>query len=493
MEVAMVRTVVLRFRDITLVDTTLVDTIALHSELIRDAVYAWWGWWKKADELSRADECQQLQALLRKEPLEIGIFDRSTSRFFKAQAVDIVFELSGDSIHSPENSHTPQYYQSAKVAAWFKLTKLKQIAKDEFVGVFGDIPSGNGTFFPVPMEGGSPTTSRSLIGEEVDIDSPYILHLSDLHFGSDFGFPLKQGPADKPLLDMLATDISRLAKSSIGILIVSGDFTTKADANVLMTDSLEFLNKLAERVKIEPQQVILVPGNHDISLRDHEPYSYKHETVVKLFMKEFYGRDFDDFMQLYRFRIGNKKIEILSINSVRLRTPRDMNYGYVEWSIYDDFLRKRPAEPDCLRIAVLHHHLAPAPTEEQLDSDYPEAGVSVTLDAGAVTEGLQAHGFRLVLHGHQHVPGVMKISRGRLQDDSLEVAGLADSLFMIAGGTTGSKRYNPPFRDNSYGLIQLKEEEIRLTVRRFSSAAPPRTHFTATIGLGGCGAAVDAS
>jgi len=181
---------------------------------------------------------------------------------------------------------------------------------------------------------------------------------------------------------------------------------------------------------------------------------------------------------------GKKSIEILTMNSVRLRTRQDMNYGYIEWPVYEDFLSKHTANPEALRMAVLHHHLVPAPTEECLDPEYPEAGISITLDAGLATEGLQSHGFKLALHGHQHVPSVTMISRGRLQDDSLEIAGITEGLFVVGGGTTGSKRYSSPFKDNSYGIFTLKDGKFNLTVRRFNPAALPRTHFTATLSLG---------
>jgi predicted phosphodiesterase len=475
----MIRTVVLRFRDIT-----MVDTISAHEEVIQRTGYVWWGWWKKAGENDRVAECEQLHALLRSGAVELGVFDRSTSRFFKAKAVDIVFESSGESIPSPESHNTPQYYESARVAAWIKFTKLERLTREDFTGQFGEVPLGDSTFFPISSEGLPAVLTSTFIGDEVGIMSPYLVHLSDLHFGGDFGFPAKSGPGKRPLLDMLLSDIAKLVESSIGILVVSGDFTTKADGNTLMTDSLDFLKELARRLNLQPQQVVLVPGNHDIPLRDWEPYSYKHETLMRLFLKEFYGQPIDGFMQLYRFKLaGGRKLEILTINSVHLRTTSDKNYGYVDWSLYDDFLRTHESDPQSLKMAVLHHHLVPAVTEELIDPAYPEAGISLTLDAGAVTEGLQSHGFRVALHGHQHIPGVTRIGRGRLQDDSLKLAGMDESLFVIAGGTTGSCRYSPSFKDNSYGLIQVKDQELALTVRRFSAASAPRTHFTATLGL----------
>lgn len=298
----MMRTVILRFRDIT-----GADTISAHEEIIRGAGYVWWGWWRKADERSHINELEELQALLRRQAVTIGIFDRSTSRFFRAIARDILFRSSGDSIRSPEDACTPGYYRDAPVAAWIKIDTLEKIEREAFCSSFGEVPLGNGTFFPVLWTGAAAVTPSAFVGEELEVGGSSIVHLSDLHFGADFGFPLKSGPASRPLLDTLVADINKLTGSSVGIVVVSGDFTTRAEGNILLADSLAFLKNLASRLKIQPQQIVLVPGNHDIPLREHEPYSYKHETLMKLFIKEFYGHNIEDFMQLHRFRLGGEE------------------------------------------------------------------------------------------------------------------------------------------------------------------------------------------
>src|SRR5262249_48072374 len=154
------------------------------------------------------------------------------------------------------------------------------------------------------------------------------------------------------------------------------------------------------------------PGNHDIALKKFRPQDYSHETPFHLFTKEFYGRTML-YPQLRRFTLpSGRALEFLGVNSVRLRHESEKQFGYVQWPLYEDVLRESPRDPDALRIAALHHHLVPALREESIDPGYPDAAVSVTLDAGAVIEGLQTYDFSLVLHGHQHVPAATRITRG---------------------------------------------------------------------------------
>ena len=90
-----------------------------------------------------------------------------------------------------------------------------------------------------------------------------------------------------------------------------------------------------------------------------------------------------------------------------------------------------PHDRNTVRIAVLHHHLVPAPREEVPTTDYPLASVSVTVDAGAVIAGLQRHHFELALHGHQHVPAATNVSRGVVDDGSHDLSGLSAHLTVL--------------------------------------------------------------
>lgn len=468
--------IILRFRDYD------ADTISEHIRILEAGGSVWWGWWRKEDEDRKLEELRGTFQSLDGSSIVIGIFDASTDRFFKAALGDLVFSTTGDRITSPDPSKTPQYYRDKKAPAWFLITSIEVISKDEFERVFGKVPVGDATLFGAESSRGG---HRDVPITETRLQSSRILHLSDLHFGCDFGYPAVSGPGERTLLEILSEDVKEQCPEGIGLVIVSGDLTSQADANVLFDPVLPFLEKLAETLGLPPAQVVIVPGNHDIPLDNYSHLTYEHEAAFNAFQKQFYG-DLPLWPRLHRFITPRGRVlEILPMNSVRLRAPELKNIGYTNWRLYAELLRQCAPEEGTLRVAVLHHHLVPASNEETLHRDYAQAGLSVTWDAGAVIEGLQRNGFRLVLHGHQHVPRLTRVGRGRTDDDSTELYGFDEPLYVLAAGSAGvkSERLSPELPANTYGLLDVKDAEVRAEVRRFTTAGRSAREFTTILGI----------
>jgi hypothetical protein len=116
-----------------------------------------------------------------------------------------------------------------------------------------------------------------------------------------------------------------------------------------------------------------------------------------------------------------------------------------------------------------------------VQANYPHAALSTTIDSGAVIEGLQAHGFRLALHGHQHVPGIARISRGVI--DGNNEAKEPSDLEILSAGSAGAKieRLSNAMRDNSYNLLRFEKERIYIEARRYNSGADGRRHFVTSV------------
>ena len=87
----------------------------------------------------------------------------------------------------------------------------------------------------------------------------YLLHLSDLHFRDDTPVSARV----QWLLDDLKLD-SGLGIKKLEYLVVSGDFTDKADAKGFER-AYNFLSQLSENFGLSAERCILVPGNHDVS------------------------------------------------------------------------------------------------------------------------------------------------------------------------------------------------------------------------------------
>ncbi|MET4390098.1 putative MPP superfamily phosphohydrolase [Bradyrhizobium sp. F1.4.3] len=457
-------TCVLRFRDIE-----GDDTVQKHRQLISASGSVWWGWWKKLAEPDRWREIEELQDKARKEALSVGLFDYSTPSFFVANMVDCVV-TKGERVLSPDARQTPSYASEKRCPAWFRFAAIEEVTAAEFEERFGPPPSGDGTFFPIWRDRSRASLKLS---DPIKASRPSILHLSDIHFGTDFGFPQRSGPGQTPLLDVIERD---LRDDPPGLIVVSGDITSRADANVLQNEGLRFLRALSDALKVPKECFVIVPGNHDIALQNYAPTDYSHEAAYNLFTKEFFGREMK-CPELRRFGFPNgRTIELLAMNSVRLRHKAESQFGYVQWRLYDDALRLTERNPDDFRIAVLHHHLVPASREERTDPNYKEAAISVTLDAGAVVEGLQSNGFKLALHGHQHVPAIARIDRGSPVGGKVKLSE-DGGMVVLAAGSAGATRLSDEMRDNSYNVIKLLDKGYSVEAKRFNPAKAPEILF----------------
>jgi len=463
-------TIILRFRD----TEKEIDTISEHINVVDAKGYVWWGWWKKSEEVINEEAFKTLKNKISKGEINtIGLFDRTTNRFFNAQITDLKYSTHLK-IDSPSMDATPDYYNHIKLHGWFQLCSLQPISSDEFIKSYTSIPTSGKTLYVLPYEEKSDTV-------RILIKNANILHLSDIHFGDDFGFPLTSSmKSGSNLIDTIKKYFDFENKVEIGLVVVSGDITSRANMGVLQGPGSEFLKKLCGVIKINSNQVIIVPGNHDIPLRDANFHDYNHENSFKLFLKEFYGepKEINGYEKF--ITKDGLKIDILRINSARLRNKAESNFGYVGWDDYRYLIEENKSDDDAIKIAVLHHHLIPVPNEEPIDSEYPYGSISVTLDAGKVIEGLHHYNFNIVLHGHQHIPGLNKISRGLFNGNSIN---LDKVLFMSGAGSSGAKveRLTGQLRDNSFSIIALTRDSLKIESVQYNNMREPIKLFDSEI------------
>ena len=460
----MPNSLLLRFRD------TLANTVFEHQLIEDHAGYSWWGWWKKNSEPDQDNVLGAVQSAVRKSPMDIGLFDRSTPQYWSSKLLDCHF--GSGAIPSPEPLATPQYYSQAKCAAWFKLKGFARHELPDFVRHFGPIPTGDDTLFVKANSSSFPSAPVHTIC----IGGGRILHLSDIHFGVDSYAAPPASPGFRKLIDILKGD---LRKQPPDIIILSGDITSRGDASVLFQDGIKFLNLLREAFSLTTDRFIIVPGNHDIPLGKYDGIDYSHENAFIQFEKAFFGNAYDS-NKLTAFTLPHgSRLEILRINSVRLRKKEEKQFGFVDWSRYSGMLYDFPHEKGVIRLAVLHHHLVSAANIELLDPSFPDASVSTTLDAGEVICGLQKHGFKMAIHGHQHVPAISYVRRARFDDNGKDLVGLDKDLVLVGAGSCGAigNRLSPEMPENSYNLIDVGKDTITVEARGFTPYRETRRHF----------------
>ncbi|MBB2893459.1 putative MPP superfamily phosphohydrolase [Flexivirga oryzae] len=365
------------------------------------------------------------------------------------------------------------------------LTSIDQITNSEWDRRFGAVPVGEPTLFIVPEN--SPQAARQALYDTVKrnpvpVRSPVILHLSDLHFGSDYAFPLvsRTVPTQKTPLDEAIVDGLKSAQvDPIGLVLVSGDITTHGDG---FNDAQVFLESLLDRLGLSPDQMVMVPGNHDIELDSTKTTrSYAAELPFRNFATVVHGEAGRnrELNHLSWFSVdGAREMLVLGLNSVRPRSSGTMDYGYVGRDLYGPLLEEarelrsailaeEGTPPLC--IGMLHHHVLPTPLVEDPDE---KRKVSLTLDAGQLIEDLQRAGFDAILHGHQHIPFIGSTSRSWCDEQTGKWV-VPRPIHVIGGGSCGARvdRLWNQMRQNAIGVYSVGDDLLNVRMFQFAPGA----------------------
>jgi predicted MPP superfamily phosphohydrolase len=481
-------TMVLRFRD---VETSTVDA---HLERVEATGAAWWAWWKKDSEEVPVSALLRLGA---RSPVDIGLINRQENARYVARCERVAVAESGERLSSPEPGRTPTYYRDDTFPAWFQLSSINRVTDPEWNRRFGGVPEGESTVFFVPLD--EPDAAQQALQERfettpIEVPTSTVLHISDLHFGSDYGFPLTSRSVptlQRTLDDVLDEGMAKLAPEGIGFIVVSGDITTRGEPNGFL-EARTFLDSLVERLGMRNDQVVLVPGNHDILLDEATvTRRYSAEQPFRDFLQLVYGVPDLELNRLHWFRspADEQDFLVLALNSVRPRQATTMEYGYVGRDLYGPLVEKAgrlrneiegQSGKEPLMIAVLHHHVLPTPLVEEPEDKRP---VSLTLDAGQLVEDLQAAGCHVVLHGHQHVPFVGSTSRA-----VRDVRGWSTgrTVHVVGGGSCSVNvtRLWDNMRNNSIGLYRPSDGSLDVRMYELAPTTDLREHMALRLPLG---------
>jgi 3',5'-cyclic-AMP phosphodiesterase len=230
-----------------------------------------------------------------------------------------------------------------------------------------------------------------------------IVQISDIHVGSGLFRP--------ELLDAAIEETNALEPDLVAI---AGDLTTEGYR-------WEFEEAKGYLDRLECQNVVVVPGNHDA-----KNVGYRH-------FEEFFGlRE-----GAVTVNVPEGEAKIVALDS----TKPDLDEGEIGREHYawiDSEFRNWERGP---KIVIVHHHILAVPGTGRDVNNLRDAG-----DVMAIFRELKVD---MVLSGHRHVPYVWSISGVRV----------------VHSGTASSMRVRgtmPP----SYNVIEIDDQSVRITLKQ---------------------------
>ncbi len=316
-----------------------------------------------------------------------------------------------------------------------------------------------------------------------------LLHISDVHFGSDHGFWVdgkdpEPGGAEIDLAGVLLEDLKAQGESRIDGLIVSGDLMTHARWLEHVDDALRFVTKICDSLNLSRERVYIIPGNHDYewyqedaqgafarkTLTTNQMASFAHEVHYRSFLKSFYTDDQIMAGEVFEIAAEKFRVKIGLLNYCKLVPSKFHEYGYLSLGQIKALMKKMdaPAQEPEIRIVVMHHHISSiVPVEPPRE----KADVSVTLDAGRLIDYALDSGVGLVLHGHQHYPCITRMSKTKFANFQMQRFEADSGIYILSAGSAGVKgTRRTPNIPNTYSIISLSPAESRVKIRAISPA-----------------------
>lgn len=286
-----------------------------------------------------------------------------------------------------------------------------------------------------------------------------ILHLSDIHIG--------EAKTSKDEIEELRDNIvnSLEGYAEINMIVVTGDIfdsKPKSEEECILSEkeeiqiAKEYFEYLSERLGIKKEDILFVPGNHDMKINGTESdglYRYRK------FLDAFYTSK-GDVDKLYRLdkkmvikKYKERKLLLFGFNSSLIKNGSKNEGTKIIEKITEEqfrevlsYIQEKGEETlnDYYKIVFFHHPFELFPEES-------EEIKGVITNSNSVTKELSKLGVELVLHGHTHL-ALTSLNRPK-----------GANIYVVGGGTV--RKNIDSYR--SFNIINLdtsvrKENEIKL-------------------------------
>lgn len=506
---------VLRFRDL------IGKTIDEHDKTIKRNGYAWWGWWNKPIEAVPTGVFNHFKTeMLHNGYLTIFLADSGNSLLYRAKLLEIHYGESGEDVPSEEPQKTPSYYRTKQYRAWYKIKDIEEIneielrnwAYVEVPGFYDDQKDERfakkrvyglkemlsyrhrtiyfiegydaGSHRDVALESETKASGACFMTKPIITRSNFIMHLSDLHFGSLHRYKLHSEANSKSLLDIISEDLRKYNNNKPpAAILISGDLTSTGIEEEY-NQAYEFITGLKSVNDLDINQIIIIPGNHDITWFGKKPKGKKPvkmppsraENNYRSFFHKLYGFPANEYLSMGRRIILQNycAIDIIGLNSSRLEQVSFSGYGFVGSQQIQQAFEEMGWNEDRgvkYRFVMMHHHLIPVSPVEEIEKC--NHNYSLSLDSGHISCECLAKSVDLFLHGHQHQPFYSGLSRGEDEDEYPSTR-----ILSIHGtGSIGAKREKlGPIGKNCYSVLEINIDQLKIENRSESETRAQFTH-----------------
>lgn len=223
------------------------------------------------------------------------------------------------------------------------------------------------------------------------LDPIHIFHLSDLHLDAKDSTYLVRS-----LKRNLLAQIQSAGTAST-ILVCTGDLTFQGSAKGLNL-AKDFLLELLKEGSLDPKNLILCPGNHDMILGQDLP--------LKEFDSISYALRHD-----HLFQFSKKSVLASTINDIHFLVLNssyrfDHAYGFVDLERARNVISQDACGFEgAYKIAILHHNLLGVFEQDS----------STLRNAYSLLKLLDENSYSLVLHGHQHASMDLPIGENKIR------------------------------------------------------------------------------
>jgi len=275
----------------------------------------------------------------------------------------------------------------------------------------------------------------------------------------------------------LVNDISR---SDVDVVMVTGDLIDGLVRDSLRSKNVKsaftnvhrfLVRDLCRAATIDPREsLIVLPGNHDYSIKGLFPNWFQGEVFRETFKEQFVHKLFP-LLRLCMFVFDSNADRSRANLAAGLVSPRDL-------VAFDELIRWIPGSfPELwrtgTRISLLHHHPMPIAATEERDKITDREEFLLLKNAGLFMAEMVRTEMDLVLHGHKHYPAFSRASFPR--PDRTE-----HMLAVIAAGSVGksgpiAKSYNLITVEDS-GRIIMQRRSCPEVIYEASITVPIRTY-----------------